>query len=82
MTKVESVAHLRRMVRNGQRDFFIRLAGGLVRSSKHVEIGTDNQFYVLNESDDTEDIFTDEDLSDSSTTIGWAITNGAFYNYD
>lgn len=78
MTKVLSVAHLREMVQKGNYEFFIRLNGGL-RSSKHIDCDDEN-FYIFNEIDGTEDQYTDEEFKESF--IGEAITKGALYCYE
>lgn len=78
MTKVLSVAHLREMVQGGQHDFFVSLAGGLARSSKNIDCDDEN-FYVFNEIDGTEDQYSDEEFAESF--IGEAITKGALYSY-
>lgn len=79
MTKVLSVAHLREMVQKGEHDFFIVLAGGFAKSSKNIDCSDDN-FYVFNEIDGTEDQYSDEEFAESF--IGEAITKGALYCYE
>ena len=58
---------------------FIALADGSIKSTKHIWY-EDNEFTVINESDDTEEIFTEQELFDESlTNIGRAINAGALY---
>lgn len=66
------------MVQKGNYEFFIRLNGGL-RSSKHIDCDDEN-FYIFNEIDGTEDQYTDEEFKESF--IGEAITKGALYCYE
>lgn len=81
MTKVLSVAHLREMVQKGEHDFFIALNGGL-RSSKQIDCDDEN-FYIFNEIDGTEDQLSEADLMDRNiTNVGYAITKGALYCYE
>lgn len=82
--KVNSIGHLKQILsaRNGEpREFFILLNFGL-RSSKLISWDGE-MFYVLNESDDSEQELTEAQLMDEAcTNIGKAIANGAFYLED
>jgi len=75
-TKIESADQLRLSVLNGKDEYFIWLGG--FRSSKNILIDGDH-FQILNEIDDTEDIFTEEEMMASN--VGTAIKNGKFYAY-
>lgn len=78
-TKVTSVEHLGQLVDKGKTDFFICLNFG-IRSSKFINRGDNNKFFICNLSDDSEQELTAEELMDKKfTNIGEAITKGAFY---
>jgi len=64
-------------IENGVTDFFI--AFGIARSSKTILSYEKNQIEVLNEIDDTIDVFNEKELAKSN--IGNAIRKQAFYKY-
>lgn len=60
----------------------ISLAGGLVRSSKHVWFNK-NQFTVYNEIDGSEQKLTEKELMNKeNTNVGYALQKGALYRDD
>lgn len=80
--QVLSVAQLKELCRDEQREFFILLNGG-IRSSKSILYNTDDRmFEILNNIDDTEQILSESELLDEDeTNIGKAILAGSFYQY-
>ena len=79
MKQINSVKELIEEINSGNHDFFI--GGGLLRSSKYIEYNNDN-FYIYNEIDDTEQTLTSKELFDKDcTNIGFAINQGCFYSY-
>lgn len=83
MKKINSLEELKEVLsEEGETvEGFILLKGGIRSSKSMCKIG-DDQYSIINEVDDTEDILTLEELNDKSIiNIGYAITNGAFYIY-
>ena len=79
MKQINSVEELTEEINSGNHDFFI--GGGLLRSSKYIEYNNNN-FYIYNEVDDTEQTLTSKELFDKDcTNIGFAINQGCFYSY-
>ena len=79
MKQINSVEELIEEINSGNHDFFI--GGGLLRSSKYIEYNNNN-FYIYNEVDDTEQTLTSKELFDKDcTNIGFAINQGCFYSY-
>ena len=79
MKQINSVEELIEEINSGNHDFFI--GGGLLRSSKYIEYNNDN-FYIYNEVDDTEQTLTSKELFNKDcTNIGFAINQGCFYSY-
>ena len=79
MKRIHSVEELIEEIKSGNNDFFI--GNGLFRSSKYIEYDEDN-FYIVNEIDDTEQTLTTKQLFDENyTNIGTSIKNGSFYAY-
>jgi hypothetical protein len=79
MKQINSLEELIETIQSGNHDFFI--GGGLLRSSKYIEYNNDN-FYIYNEVDDTEQTLTSKELFDKDcTNIGFAINQGCFYSY-
>ena len=79
MKQINSVEELIEEINSGNHDFFI--GGGLLRSSKYIEYNNDN-FYIYNEVDNTEQTLTSKELFDKDcTNIGFAINQGCFYSY-
>ena len=79
MKQINSVEELIEEINSGNHDFFI--GGGLLRSSKYIEYNNNN-FYIYNEVDDTEQTLTSKELFDKDCTyIGFAINQGCFYSY-
>lgn len=74
--KVQSVEQLNELLDKGKHEFVLLLAGGLLRSSKHISFDGE-KYYVLHCIDDTEEQMTAEELM--SSNIGTGIKNGAFY---
>ena len=77
--KVQSIAHLKQILGDGENhDFFILLTGGL-RSRKLISWGG-SAFYVLNLVDDEEQELSEAQLMDERyTNVGKAIGRGALY---
>ena len=79
MKQINSVEELIEEINSGNHYFFI--GGGLLRSSKYIEYNNNN-FYIYNEVDDTEQTLTSKELFDKDcTNIGFAINQGCFYSY-
>lgn len=79
MEKVNSIDHLRSLVKGGVKNFRINLNFGAY-SVKHITLDKDGKFNILNKIDNTRQSLTEEDLLDESkTNIGKAIRLGAFY---
>ena len=79
MKQINSLEELINGIQSGNHDFFI--GNGLFRSSKYIEYDNDN-FYIVNEIDDTEQTLTKKQLFDEDyTNIGTSINNGTFYAY-
>ena len=79
MKQINSIEDLIAEIQLGNHDFFI--GGGLLRSSKYIEYNNNN-FYIYNEVDDTEQTLTSKELFDKDcTNIGFAINQGCFYSY-
>lgn len=82
--QVRTVEELKKLSNvDGGVDFFILLAGGCVRSSKHIDWDDEGKkFCVLNEIDGTEEFLTEEEIVDDKITmIGKAMRTGNFYMY-
>ena len=79
MTQINSIEELIDALNKGQHDFFI--SNGILKSSKYIEYDDDN-FYIVNEIDDSEQTLNEEELFNRDyTNIGFAIENGQFYMY-
>lgn len=76
--RIRTVAGLRKLVREGNQDFFILLSFGITSSKNITEY--DGKFHVLHEIDGTLGEYTAKELYDSSqTNIGKAMKNGTFF---
>lgn len=86
-TKIKTQAQLDKMLAKGNSDFFIALAGGLVRSSKNIYAATEKKtgervYEVINNIDDSSQIIPKSKLlTFKGSNIGKAIKAGAFYAY-
>jgi hypothetical protein len=78
MKIIYSIAELDQELNNNIHNFVVAFVGGL-KSSKFITKEED-LYYVLHLIDDSEDIWTKDDLLDS--TIGRAMSRGAFYAED
>lgn len=79
MKQINSVEELIEEIKSGNNDFFI--GNGLFRSGKYIECDDDN-FYIVNEIDGTEQTLTKKQLFDEDyTNIGTSINKGSFYAY-
>lgn len=79
--KIESIEELKTLSENNQLDVFIMLAGGMARSSKTITYyPEDEQFYVFNDIDGTEQTLTESELH-SKSNIGTAIDQGSLFKY-
>lgn len=80
--RIENIAELKILCNDEQaHDCYISIAG-IIRSSKSVFMYEDGTFSVINEIDDSEDLFTeDELLNPEISLIGKAIQNGQFHSY-
>jgi hypothetical protein len=82
--KITSIAQLKHLSEDEDGlDCFISLAGGAVRSSKHIHYTEDDKlFYILNENDGTEQHLTEAELMDEElTNVGAAIAKRALITY-
>lgn len=80
--RVQSLSHLKELIKNNKNDFFIQLNFGL-RSSKFIDLNEDGRFYVMNEIDGSEQILTESEIMDEGyTNIGNALNLGALYLYN
>jgi hypothetical protein len=80
MKQVKSIEHLKKLCLNNSNEFFIKLNYN-ARSSKYIFYNKDKElFYIINYIDDTEQSLSEEELFTESS-IGEAITKGAFYVY-
>ena len=77
-TKVTSIKQLNGLLSQNKTDFFINLGG--LRRSKYIERTKNGNYYVFHEIDGSDDVFSPTELMDE-TSIGDAITKGAFYMY-
>jgi len=78
--KVESLEHLKRILKDAEADAdFVLLLNGCLRSSKY--IGYNNGlFCITNCIDDSEQVLNDKEIMDDDyTNIGKGIRQGAFY---
>jgi hypothetical protein len=80
--KIENIAELKILCNDEQaHDCYISIAG-IIRSSKSVFMYEDGTFSVINEIDDSEDLFTETELSNPELSIiGKAIQKGQFHSY-
>lgn len=80
MTQINSIEELMSALNKGQHDFFI--SNGILKSSKYIELDENDNFYIVNEIDDSEQTLNEEELFNRDyTNIGFAIENGQFYMY-
>lgn len=80
--KIENIEQLKVLCNDEQsHDCYISISG-IIRSSKSIFMYEDGTFSVINEIDDSEQIFTEEELLNPEISIiGKAIQNGQFYSY-
>lgn len=69
---VKNMKHFRELLNAGRHEYFIVLAGGLVRSSKDIELIENGKFCVVNYIDDTTQHLTEKELYTKSN-IGEAL---------
>lgn len=81
-TQITSIDELKKACSEDCESFFIQLNYGM-RSSKTISYNQEtDEFWVLNEIDDTEQTLKAQELDDRNlTNIGLAIRNGAFYKH-
>lgn len=77
-TKINNIEELKNAIDKENYEFFISLAGGMLRSSKTITITEKGKFEILNEIDSTIEILTEKQLWTKSN-IGKALDSGAFY---
>jgi hypothetical protein len=77
MVKINNINEFKKEIQSGVTDFFISF--DVARSSKTILSYEDDQTEILNEIDDSVDVFSDKELKKSN--IGKAIEKGAFYKY-
>lgn len=79
---IENIAQLKALCNDEQsHDCYISISG-IIRSSKSIFMYENGTFSVINEIDDSENLFTeDELLNPEISIIGKAIQNGQFYSY-
>lgn len=83
MKKINSLEELKEVLsEEGETvEGYILLKGGIRSSKSMCKIGND-QYSIINEVDDTEDILTLEEFNDNTkTNIGDAIAKGIFFLY-
>ena len=80
--KIENIDELKVLCSDEQsHDCYIVIAG-IIRSSKSIFMYEDGTFSVINEIDGSEDVFTEEELSNPELSIiGKAIQKGQFHSY-
>ncbi len=76
-TKVQSVAHLRILIKAGTHSYALALNYGLF-SRKTICATRDGKFRIINHIDDSKATLTEAELYTESN-IGEAITKGAFF---
>ena len=75
---IKTVPALRKAIKNGQRDFAIILAYGVI-SRKHITLDASGRFSIFNGIDGTCDVLSARELyTRSLTNIGYAMKHGAF----
>lgn len=77
-TKVQSVAHLRALIKAGTHGYALVLGGGVAFSRKTIRATRDGKFRIINHIDDSKATLTEAELYTESN-IGEAITKGAFF---
>ena len=79
---IENIEQLKALCNDEQsHDCYISISG-IIRSSKSIFMYENGTFSVINEIDDSENLFTeDELLNPEISIIGKAIQNGQFYSY-
>ena len=76
-TKVQSVAHLRALIKAGTHSYALALNGGLF-SRKTIRATRDGKFRIINHIDDSKVTLSEAELFTASN-IGEAMTKGAFF---
>ncbi len=77
-TKVQSVAHLRALIKAGTHTYALMFCGGGVFSRKTIRATRNGKFRIINHIDDSKATLTEAELYTESN-IGEAITKGAFF---
>lgn len=83
--KITSMEQLKKEAKGeDDKEFFILLASGYLRSSKRIVWEEDDKiFFIINFIDDTEQELTEAQLMDQEyTNIGYAMTRGALFKDD
>jgi hypothetical protein len=82
--QITSMEQLKKEARGEQdADFFILLSGNLRSSKRIVWEEDENQFFITNYIDDSEQELTEAQLMDKGyTNIGFAMTRGALFKND
>ena len=80
--KIENIDELKVLCSDEQfHDCYIAIAG-IIRSSKSIFMNENETFSVINEIDNSKDLFTEEELLNPELSIiGKAIIKGQFYSY-
>lgn len=79
MTKIKNLSHFKRLAyRQGGLDCFIALAGGMMKSSKHIAFDGIT-YYVFNEIDGTEQKLKKDVELFTRSNIGEALKKGILY---
>ncbi len=79
---INNIEELKKLCNDEQsHDCYIVIAG-IIRSSKSIFMNKNGTFSVINEKDGSNDLFTEEELSNPELSIiGKAIQKGQFHSY-
>ena len=79
---INNIEELKKLCNDEQsHDCYIVIAG-IIRSSKSIFMNKNGTFSVINEIDNSKDLFTEEELLNPELSIiGKAIIKGQFYSY-
>lgn len=80
-TKITTIKQLINSITKGKTEYFISLAGGIIKSSKDINYNPKTKkFWIMNNIDGTTQTLTHKQLMDQKwTNIGLSIKNNGFY---